>query len=86
MLVADVSVHDMPDGKQLADIAEEAVRVARRSRIEPRVALPGLLNLRPSARRAFRRVREAVSILDRRQVDSSTTATWRPTSRSTARR
>ncbi|MEI4479839.1 phosphate acyltransferase, partial [Klebsiella pneumoniae] len=29
VLVADVSVHDMPSGEEIADIAEEAVRVAR---------------------------------------------------------
>src|SRR6476661_4644900 len=38
VLVADVAVHDMPDATQLADIAEEAVRVARRLGMEPRVA------------------------------------------------
>jgi phosphotransacetylase len=39
VLVADVSVTDMPDGERLADITDEAVRVARRLAIEPRVAL-----------------------------------------------
>src|SRR5262249_56186620 len=38
VLVADVAVHDMPDSAQLADIAEEAVRVARRLGMEPPVA------------------------------------------------
>jgi malate dehydrogenase (oxaloacetate-decarboxylating)(NADP+) len=69
VLVADVSVHDMPDGEQLADITEEAVRVARRLAIEPRVALLAYSTFgRPRGERSDR-VREAVTILDRRQVD-----------------
>src|SRR5665811_572077 len=39
VLVADTSVHDMPDAQELADIAVEAARVARRLGYEPRVAL-----------------------------------------------
>src|SRR5438477_4755861 len=41
VLVADVAVHDMPDATQLADIAEEALRVARLLGMERRVAFLG---------------------------------------------
>ena len=69
VLVADVSVHDMPDGEQLADIAEEAVRVARRLAIEPRVALLAYSTFGHPRGERSDRVREAVAILDKRQVD-----------------
>ena len=69
VLVADVSVHDMPDGNQLADIAEEAVRVARRLAIEPRVALLAYSTFGHPRGERSDRVREAVAILDKRQVD-----------------
>ena len=69
VLVADVSVHDMPDGNQLADITEEVVRVARRLSIEPRVALLAYSNFGQPKGERTEAVREAVSILDRRQVD-----------------
>jgi len=69
VLVADVSVHDMPDSEQLADIAEEAVRVARRLAIEPRVAFLAYSTFGHPRGERSDRVREAVSILDRRRVD-----------------
>jgi malate dehydrogenase (oxaloacetate-decarboxylating)(NADP+) len=69
VLVADVSVHDMPDGIQLADITEEAVRVARRLAIEPRVALLAYSTFGHPRGERSDRVREAVAILDKRQVD-----------------
>jgi malate dehydrogenase (oxaloacetate-decarboxylating)(NADP+) len=69
VLVADVSVHDMPDEHQLADIAEEAVRVARRLAMEPRVALLAYSTFGHPRGERSDRVRAAVSVLDRRQVD-----------------
>src|SRR6516165_10058300 len=69
VLVADVSVHDMPDSEQLADIAEEAVGVARRLAMEPRVAFLAYSTFGHPRGERSDRVREAVSILDRRQVD-----------------
>jgi malate dehydrogenase (oxaloacetate-decarboxylating)(NADP+) len=69
VLVADVSVHDMPNAEQLADIAEEAVRVARRLAIEPRVAFLAYSTFGHPRGERSDRVREAVSLLDRRQVD-----------------
>ncbi|HJU30747.1 MAG TPA: NADP-dependent malic enzyme, partial [Hyphomicrobiaceae bacterium] len=69
VLVADVAVHDMPDSTQLADIAEEAVRVARRLGIEPRVAFLAYSTFGQPRGERSDRVREAVSLLDQRQVD-----------------
>ena len=69
VLVADVSVHDMPNAEQLADIAEEAVRVARRLGMEPRVALLAYSTFGQPRGERSDRVREAVRILDQRQVD-----------------
>jgi malate dehydrogenase (oxaloacetate-decarboxylating)(NADP+) len=69
VLVADVSVHDMPNSEQLADIAEEAVAVARRLAIEPRVAFLAYSTFGHPRGERSDRVREAVNILDRRQVD-----------------
>ncbi len=69
VLVADVSVHDVPDAEQLADIAEEAVRVARRLAIEPRVAFLAYSTFGHPRGERSDRVREAVNILDSRRVD-----------------
>src|SRR5262249_19648269 len=69
VLVADVSVHDMPDADQLADIAEEAVRVARRLAIEPRGAFLAYSTFGHPRGERSDRVREAVCVLDRRRVD-----------------
>lgn len=69
VLVADTAVIDMPDSEELADIAEEAAGVARRLGYEPRVAMLAYSTFgHPPGERA-ERVREAVSILDRRRVD-----------------
>jgi malate dehydrogenase (oxaloacetate-decarboxylating)(NADP+) len=68
VLVADVSVHDMPDGPQLADIAQEAVRVARRLAMEPRVALLAYSTFGHPRGERSDKVRQAVAILDQRQV------------------
>jgi malate dehydrogenase (oxaloacetate-decarboxylating)(NADP+) len=69
VLVADVAVHDMPGAEQLADITEEAVGVARRLGMEPRVALLAYSTFGQPRGERSDRVREAVSLLDRRQVD-----------------
>ncbi|MEZ5908052.1 MAG: NADP-dependent malic enzyme [Hyphomicrobiaceae bacterium] len=69
VLIADSSVHDTPSPLELADIAVEAARVARRLGVEPRVALLSYSTFgQPQSERA-QRVREAVAILDARHVD-----------------
>ena len=69
VLVADTAVHDMPDAEELADIAEEAARMARRMGYEPRVAMLAYSTFgHPQGERSGK-VRDAVRILDRRRVD-----------------
>jgi malate dehydrogenase (oxaloacetate-decarboxylating)(NADP+) len=69
VLIADTAVHDMPSSEELADIAEEAARVARRLGYEPRVAMLAYSTFgHPPGERA-ERVQEAVRILDKRRVD-----------------
>ncbi len=69
VLVADTAVHEMPTSVELADIAEESARMARRMGYEPRVALLAYSTFgNPPGERA-ERVQEAVKILDKRKVD-----------------
>jgi malate dehydrogenase (oxaloacetate-decarboxylating)(NADP+) len=69
VLVADTAVHEMPSSIELADIAEETARMARRMGYEPRVALLAYSTFgHPPGERA-ERVQEAVKILDKRRVD-----------------
>lgn len=69
VMVADTSVHDMPNSTELADIAVEAAKVARRFGYEPRVAMLAYSTFgHPEGERSDR-VREAVEILDQRGVD-----------------
>jgi len=69
IFVADTAVHDMPNAEQLADIATEAARVAKRMGYEPRVALLAYSTFGQPTGERSERVREAVKILDSRQVD-----------------
>jgi malate dehydrogenase (oxaloacetate-decarboxylating)(NADP+) len=69
VLVADTSVHDMPDSEQLAGIAVEAAAVASRLGMTPRVAMLAYSTFgHPTGERA-ERVREAVKLLDGRGAD-----------------
>jgi malate dehydrogenase (oxaloacetate-decarboxylating)(NADP+) len=69
VLVADTAVIDMPTSQELADIAEEAAGVARRMGYEPRIAMLAYSTFgHPPGERA-EKVREAVTILDKRRVD-----------------
>jgi len=69
VLVADTSVHAMPTSEQLADIAVEAARAARTFGIEPRVALLAYSTFGQPRGERSDQVREAIQILDERQVD-----------------
>ncbi|MCZ7594445.1 MAG: NADP-dependent malic enzyme [Hyphomicrobium sp.] len=69
VLIADTSVHDMPTAEELADIATEAARAARNFGIEPRVALLAYSTFGQPRGERSDQVREAVAILDERQVD-----------------
>ena len=69
VFVADTAVHDMPTAHELADIATEAARMARRMGYEPRVAFLAYSTFGQPRGERSERVREAVAILDERRVD-----------------
>ncbi|MGE5512511.1 MAG: NADP-dependent malic enzyme [Bacteroidota bacterium] len=69
VLIADTSVHDMPNAEELADIAVEAARAARHFGMEPRVALLAFSSFGQVRGERSDQVREAVAILDQRGVD-----------------
>ncbi len=69
VLVADTAVTEMPDGKDIAEIAVEAAGVARKLGYEPRVALLSFSTFgHPPGERATK-VQDAVRILDQQRVD-----------------
>ena len=69
VLVADTAVHDMPNAEQLADIAIEAARAARKFGIEPRIALLAYSTFGQPRGERSDQVSQAVEILDQRGVD-----------------
>ncbi len=69
VLIADTSIHDMPTAEELANIATEAARTARNFGIEPRVALLAYSTFGQPRGERSDQVREAVEILQERQVD-----------------
>jgi malate dehydrogenase (oxaloacetate-decarboxylating)(NADP+) len=69
VLVADTSVHDMPNAEQIANIACEAAKVAKRLGFEPRVAMLAYSTFGHPKGERSERVIEAVKILDSRGVD-----------------
>ncbi len=69
VLIADTSIHDMPNATELANIATEAARAARNFGIEPRVALLAYSTFGQPRGERSDQVREAVRILDQWQVD-----------------
>jgi malate dehydrogenase (oxaloacetate-decarboxylating)(NADP+) len=69
VVVADTAVTEMPDGKDIAEIAVEAALVARKLGYEPRVALLSFSTFgHPPGERAAK-VQDAVRILDQQRVD-----------------
>ena len=69
VFVADTSVHEMPSASEIADIAEQTARVARRLGTEPRVAFVASSNFGHPPYERSERIREAVEILDGRGAD-----------------
>ena len=70
VLVADTNVHDMPNGEELADIAQMAAQAAARSLgYEPRVAMLAYSNFGHPEGDRSKHVRDAVKILNARKVD-----------------
>ncbi|MBT3070434.1 NADP-dependent malic enzyme [Rhodomicrobium sp. Az07] len=69
VLIADTSVHDMPNAQELADIAVEAAGVASRFGMTPRVAMLAATTFgNPQSDRSDQ-LRGAVKLLDERGVD-----------------
>ncbi|MEW5729179.1 MAG: NADP-dependent malic enzyme [Pseudomonadota bacterium] len=69
VFLADTTVHETPHPAQLADIAIQTARKARQMGHEPRVALLSYSTFGNPASDRAERVREAVAILDARNVD-----------------
>ena len=69
VFVADTSVHELPSPVELADIAEQSAAVARRLGHEPKVALLSFSTFGNPMLTASIRIRDAVSLLDSREVD-----------------
>jgi len=69
VIVADTAVHDMPGAEEIADIAEEAAKFARRMGYEPRVAMLAYSTFGNPPGDRSERVIEAVEILNKRRVD-----------------
>jgi len=69
VFIADTTAHSQPSAEELADIAVQSAAKARQMGQEPRVALLSFSNFGNPARPEAQRLREAVSILERRTVD-----------------
>ncbi len=69
VVVADTSVHDMPNARELSEIAKAAAQVARRLGLEPRVAMLAYSTFGEPRGERSDRVIEAVQILDAEGVD-----------------
>jgi len=69
LFVADTSVHELPSPEQLADIAIQSAAQARAMGHEPRVALLSFSNFGNPMREKAARIRDAVKVLDTRDVD-----------------
>ncbi|MEO3427768.1 NADP-dependent malic enzyme [Pelagibius sp. CAU 1746] len=69
IFIADTSVHELPDGEQLADIAMQAAAAARALGHEPRVALLSYSNFGNPWHPSAQRIRDAVQLLDLREPD-----------------
>ncbi len=68
VFIADTTVNERPTGEQLADIAEQTAQVARRMGHEPRVAFLSYSTFGNPEGKWLDNIREAVGVLDTRQV------------------
>ncbi len=69
IFIADTNVHEAPSGEQLADIAQQTARLARRMGHEPRVALLSYSTFGAPQGETPVRPRQAVAMLEQRGVD-----------------
>ncbi|WP_137899347.1 NADP-dependent malic enzyme [Sphingomonas sp. 2SG] len=68
VFIADTTVNERPTGEQLADFAEQTAQVARRMGHEPRVAMLSYSTFGNPKGAWVDNIREAVSVLDGRNV------------------
>ena len=69
VFIADSTVHELPTPEELADIACQSAEKAHEMGHEPRVALLSFSNFGNPPREKALRVRDAIDVLDSRQVD-----------------
>jgi malate dehydrogenase (oxaloacetate-decarboxylating)(NADP+) len=69
VFISDTTVHELPTPEELADIAVQTAAKVRQMGQEPRVALLSFSNFGNPMREKAQRVRDAVAVLDGRQVD-----------------
>ncbi len=69
LFIADTNITEFPNAQELADIAETTAGFARQFGFQPRVALLSYSTFGNPPGERMHRVREAVSILDKREVD-----------------
>ena len=69
VFISDVAVNELPTAEELCDIAEATAARARQMNDEPRVAFLSYSNFGNPMREKGNRIREAVAILDSRDVD-----------------
>ena len=69
VFIADTTVHETPTPQQLADITVQTAAKVRQLGQEPRVALLSYSNFGNPVGNKSDRVREAVALLDQRQLD-----------------
>ncbi|MDX1737558.1 MAG: NADP-dependent malic enzyme [Alphaproteobacteria bacterium] len=67
--VADTSIHDRPDAKTMADIAEQTAKFAHSLGLEPRVAFLSASSFGNPERVTSNHIRGAVEILNERRVN-----------------
>ncbi|GAA0727170.1 NADP-dependent malic enzyme [Sphingomonas japonica] len=68
VFIADTTVNERPNGEELADFAEQTAQVARRMGHEPRVAFLSYSTFGNPEGKWLDNIREAVRVLDRREV------------------
>jgi malate dehydrogenase (oxaloacetate-decarboxylating)(NADP+) len=67
IFIADTNITELPDAGELAQIAMQAARAARRFGVEPKVAFVSYSTFGNPPGERMEKVRDAVSILDRRE-------------------
>lgn len=69
LFISDTNITELPNAEDLADIAESTAHFARQFGFEPRVAFLSYSTFGNPVGERMKKVRDAVSILDGRQVD-----------------